>query len=250
MPEIEFKSFLGMTVESLKIQDDVDLYFENMRCDSDRMFFPYRMRCHTITLKFELAMTDKQLYFLDKHIRGCNSRLSLSNLGPSIICNQCGYEIKSGTLVCHRCGSAIQKEIPGSRYYDVGNFLIYGFEYRSKARWTDYSYPGSPSWSDNTPMQALLVLRTYEGFTLYSGQNEWQTLHASGWICQYRNTVNQDKRVDCFKCGGGRLPFSDLFKLPSHCLYCGCELIGNSVCAACGDARNGYSVWPPFTRAN
>lgn len=164
---------------------------------------------------------------------------TISSLGDTQICQCCNYQMRAGALTCHRCGAPYTSTVENSQYRRVGRGYVTEITHNEELDLNYYQlYRARLSFS----MDDLMLI---DG-DIYKTLNGWCTTHIEdGWICWYCKSVNELGRTECKYCGGGRLPFSDLERIAQKCLYCGTKLTSGAVCAGCGSAQNGYSVWPP-----
>lgn len=170
------------------------------------------------------------------YYKGCMT--NVTSLGDSVLCGHCGFYYKPGVLTCHRCGSVMKRNVPISRYKRIGSIAISSVQWEQRA-----AYDFTDSFLCDV---SFYFYPEHNDCDLRSIFNGWHTTHVEqGWICDYCHCINSDDNVDCKFCSAGRLPFSDLARIDSHCLYCGTKLQGATVCKNCSSAQNGYSAWMP-----
>jgi ribosomal protein L40E len=230
MPSV--KKFLGMPVRQITAADDITL--QECRCDFDVAYhlLPTRRSYVDLDFVFEPFSPTPDVGQALKEWASMRQSQSMtfSSIGDTVICAFCGFVMKPGAHRCHRCNSITADVVPNSRY----NRLDALIKYSQVSQRQPYE-----------PVYFYLGLRVVRGLDFLWGFDTWQTSHPLGWICEFCGSANDYKFVDCQRCGSGQLPFSDLLKMDTHCLYCGHELVGELVCPACSDARSGYSIWPP-----
>lgn len=238
--EIEKMNIFGIPIHDASISKslgELDVIYVPRRYSFGFEPIGYRKREETaITLSCEIR--EAHLEALVWYTR-CPA--TFFGLGPTVICQHCGFEAKPGLLTCHRYGSVMRSEVERSKYTKAGTLFFSGLTTRSTL------FPSD----DELFVSVELSIRLEEDSLDFRGlfTNSWQTLSCSGdWICAYCHCVNYKADVDCRFCSAGRLPFSNLKELASNCLYCGRPLRGATVCEACSSAKNGYAVWPAIYR--
>lgn len=163
---------------------------------------------------------------------------TISRLGDTQICECCNAQMRPGRMTCHRCGAPYTATVKDSKYDRVGRALFRNYSMQA----FDWYSSDCVNISIEFSMYDVLF-RADDPRRTFGG---WCTTHIEdGWICWYCKSVNKLETTECHYCGGGRLPFSDLARIATHCLYCGRKLQSGAVCDGCGSAQNGYSVWPP-----
>ncbi len=228
---IQRVSLFGDRVQAFEIQSQLD-HAPNLGWSDGTIYLHKKptIQCRASFLLLNAQAVVKYHQLVD------GQSFTISSLGDTQICAFCGFTMKPLALVCHRCGARLIENIPNSRYLRVGKCIGTHLRYQQRASSFleldfEFEFLDSPK-------------------NMYSASGVpfggWSTTHVEdGWICAYCNSVNRTLEVDCQRCGGGRLPFSDLERMDKHCLYCGTSLRGNTICPACSDARSGYGVWMP-----
>lgn len=168
------------------------------------------------------------------NMSGCP--LHITNLGDTEVCSYCKREIMPGFYTCHRCGGYITEIVENSKYVESGILAI------DSITTENIMIHRKQDESIRVRLEMSLFTDDYITQDFFAG---WHTTHIEpGWICWYCNSINNDYNIDCEFCGSGKLPFSDLKKIHSNCVYCNTPLKGN-ICTNCLASARGYSVWPP-----
>lgn len=225
------RSFLGLTVDTLVVNEVTRYPFNDFACDriETTKYVPISLRTFKLHAKLQQPRDVDYRSLRQWQDSAYNQLMIFSDLGDTVVCASCSFAMRPGAISCHRCGGQTIKVISSSRYEKL---FVASLDSLNTEDWLGRQY-------------VYLDLSIFGGFCLSENASVWQTTHASGWICAYCNSVNRHDKVDCTRCGGGQLPYSDLKRMDSVCLYCGRELKGETVCQDCSDARSGYSVWPP-----
>lgn len=181
-------------------------------------------------IEMNLVSTGAEL----QNLRGLfGEAFTVASLGPTQTCRHCGFKLRAGANQCAHCSSKHTQTIPNSHYDKVARCFLSSLNISAV-------YSGLQMISLN--LKVLGGLNYTEAFPF----GMWQTTYLEdGWLCRYCNSVNANHADTCVGCGAGELPYSDIAKIRTHCLYCGIELRGETVCKGCASAGQGYSAWLP-----
>lgn len=160
---------------------------------------------------------------------------SISLLGDVETCSHCGFALKPGVVFCHRCGSHMRTNTLDAAYYSLS---------RARIMQASYNVPYDDVVSVDLTMQIDGAIDSVNIERIVYGSTYFTTHAADKYICSYCKGINTVGE-DCNFCGAGQLPYTSLGKLKTTCMYCGRELKGNTVCAGCGNADNGFVSWFP-----